>query len=154
MSDKTRYFQNAGDGDVWSEKGERARKFAARDHLTEVQVVPLDAIVIRRDELPKVTTGSGRLQSGVWAEGRGWDDAYIASAGRGALATRAEAIARKYLAVAEHLRAHPPVDAEQVARISKLIVAADREDINYLDADDVAKIAYRLVERGVRVEKS
>lgn len=137
--DKVRYFQGVLSGHLYEGDDIEGRL------VREVQVVPLDAIVIPRDELPKVTTGSGRLQSGVWAEGRGWDDAYIASAGRGALATRAEAIARKYLAVAEHLREHPPVDEAQVEVLADLLSREASEPHDWTTS------ARRLVERGVRV---
>ena len=147
---KSRFFQHADSSVVRVSHPAYMRDYEEDPTVTEVQVVPSDAIVIRRDELPKVTTGSGRLQSGVWAEGRGWDDAYIASAGRGALATRAEAIARKYLAVAEHLREHPPVDEAQVKALLPALQSISGYDLatdegRYYAAQDL------VAERGVRV---
>lgn len=142
MSDKTRYFQNAGDGDVWSEKGERARKFAARDHLTEVQVVPLDAIVIPRDELPKVSRGERMLRL------NGTTPVPYTTADQ----HRSDALT--HLALAEYLREHPPVDEAQVAAVRDALLSADSDDVNYIEGDDAWKLARRMVERGVRVEQA
>ncbi|MBN0040203.1 hypothetical protein JN535_08490 [Cellulosimicrobium cellulans] len=129
------------------------------DGWVEVQVVPIDAriagpddIVIRRDELPEVTTGSG-YSRGAWAGGRGWDDAYIASTGRAALAERAEATARKYLAVAEYLREHPPVDEAQVDDIAKALGEAqqNRPFPQQLSDRELREEARLLFQQGVRV---
>lgn len=129
---KVRYFLHDDGQVVWSRCSDLS------PYHTEVQVVPLDAIVIRRDELPEVWIDGSQRR--VESENMSVHDSYSwREVRRTSLAS---------LAISESLREHPTVDEEQVARISKLIVAAGHEDINYLD---VAKIAYRLAERGFRV---
>lgn len=105
------------------------------------KVVPADAIVIERDDLPEVTAEnapSGRTSclkvSGVlyvitetpeWYEKR----------------------ARNYLAVAEYLRANQPVDEAQVEAVTAALYEATQGP----DDIDVPDVARRLVARGVRV---
>lgn len=79
--------------------------FEADPDWTEVQVAPLDAIVIRREELPEVSTDSS---GDVWAMGICYDSS-----------NAARTDARRLLAVAEYLDANPPVDPEQVEALAK-----------------------------------
>jgi len=137
----TRYFQ-LPEGGIIREEWLPNMGFSAS--YPEVQVVPLDAIVIRREEFAArpVLHHEGQIKSG---------GAVIPSH---SLPEYAEDTARHYLALAQWLRENPPVavDEAQVKALSRLIEKADHEDINYLDADDIRKIAHRLVESGVRVE--
>lgn len=150
----TRYFLGRDGGMPTpvpdDEPGDRAETLANSAFYTEVQVVPLDAvvagpddIVIRRGELPEVRTGQG--SSGVY---------YRANAGYGSalnpsgvvkdILGLAEIRAREFLALAEYLREHPPVDEEQV----KALTAIVGETHMSWDSERMARF---LVERGVRV---
>ena len=85
----------------------RADFLAAVEAELGVRIVPADAIVIDRADLPKllvdtshrVTTGSTMTQS---AEKAWW-------------------FVREYAALAEYLDAHPPVDEEQVKALAGLL---------------------------------
>lgn len=100
----------------------------------------LNVIVIDRADLPEVSAG----QDSYLVGDRVVPDDYTAAEARTA--------AREYLAVAEYLDAHPPVDEAQVEALAKII----RE--RYDETGDVTRyptehsLARRLVERGVRVE--
>ena len=142
----TRYFQN-NNGTVFRAGHVRSTvpdaRFEARpDEYIEVQVVPLDAIVIRREEFAArpVLHHEGQIKSG---------GAVIPSH---SLPEYAEDTARHYLALAQWLRENPPVavDEAQVKALAQLLDAAERDTLNH--ADSFEQYARRLVERGVRVE--
>jgi hypothetical protein len=80
---------------------------------TEVQVVPLDAIVIERADLPAVTVG--RLGLSVGGDEGGWD--------ANADPEQWHANALQALALREYIREHPPVvpDVEVLAREVQLL---------------------------------
>jgi hypothetical protein len=104
---------------------------------TEVQVVPLDAIVIRRDELPEVETHETAHGDTVWVYG---GDAFDRDAdNRTAEAMRDGAL--RLLARAEYVREHPPVDEAQVKAIRKALAGFGMNEHD-------ARVLY---ERGVRV---
>jgi len=150
MSGKILYFQHDRVGDVWAEKGEKARKFATRDELTEVQVVPLDAIVIRRDELPEVrpATEDQRASARPLVLTRRGDalHRYITNDDT---VESFRAKAAMYLALAEHLREHPPVDETQVKALRDL-----RDEWYDLNESDTGDLFEFLVRKGVRVEQA
>jgi hypothetical protein len=138
------YFRDDADGYVYSHtSGDAHPAFA------EVQVVPLDAIVIRREDLPEVVWVE-RLQRwetvpderGIWAE-RDADPEYY------------ERRAEEYAAMARHLRNLPPVDPEverHAEALNGLIVdAACKGLVGITAAADIEFERY-LVKRGVRVE--
>lgn len=146
-----RHFQDA-DGYVESTKN-RAHEYTARPYFTEVQVAPLDAIVID-GPLPEVTTKLrdvfvAGVDTGVGhadARATAWD-----AAAPNAHPEWHEAKALAHLAIAAHLREHPPVDEAQVEALQALLdLEALRDKLT--DAGSVAEIARRLVQRGVRVE--
>lgn len=83
--------------------------------LASHKVVPADAIVIERSELPEVRPGYG---AGTLSAGPiGNVDMDVA------LAETLRAHALGYLALAEHLAAHPPVDEAQVEAMAAEIHA-------------------------------
>ncbi|QCB93329.1 hypothetical protein [Cellulomonas shaoxiangyii] len=107
------------------------------DELGTHKVVPADALVIERGELHEVdpnVTGTGCIVGGEFYE-------------FGTI-ERHEREARDHLAIAEYLRAHPPVDEAQVEAVTKALYEATT-DPHEIDVPDVAR---RLVARGVRVE--
>lgn len=139
-----RYFQNAHTGKVQSvENPVLAAEFVRDPAYTEVQVVPVDAIVI---DPPQVEVGldhhSGRVSFDYGDEGHveqvpagiSWDE-FIALG----------------LAIKASLEC-PPVDEAQITAVRKAIDEADLDVI--LDSAEVNTLARRLVERGVRVEQS
>ncbi|PZR55268.1 hypothetical protein DNL40_02540 [Xylanimonas oleitrophica] len=117
---------------------DEAEKYITEGGYTEVQVVPLDAIVIRCEDLPEVKP----LRGGGHTAGT---------------ATRSFGSAEDYmqyalsaLAIAVHLREHPPVDEAQVQALSGVL----EEVATLLKAEYRPEVARRLAERGVRVEVS
>jgi len=84
-----------------------ANLIAAVEAECGVRLVPADAVVVLREELPEVE---------VTSDGKPW------AAGRTALdAEHARGAARAYLALAAWHAAHPPVDDEQVDRIATVL---------------------------------
>jgi len=102
----------------------------ARTYGTEVQVVPLDAIVIRREELPGVTgsvTGPDHLNAG----GVHFDPSWSPEDARD--------MALRYLAAEAYLREHPPVAAA---------LKSDLEAAFHAGEYGATKVAAFLAERG------
>ncbi|WP_454044398.1 hypothetical protein [Cellulosimicrobium sp. Marseille-Q8652] len=130
------------------EPGNRAEILAHSSFYTEVQVVPLDAIVID-GTLPKV----------VVSENRGGRDHgnLIVRLDDDSLGPFSEfdptledpddlrRRARAFLAAANHLEQHPPVDEEQVATIRAIL---NEIPTGQGSRDRIARL---LVERGARV---
>lgn len=103
-----------------------------------MKVVPADAIVIERSELPEVREHGGGLTTDPGPHG-------VTTNYMDAERLRHEAL--RYVALAEHLREHPPVDEAQVAALTSLI----RGEQNTREVIDAAPwIARRLVQAGVR----
>jgi hypothetical protein len=132
----TRYYVYAEDGlDPRSERPTaRARVWAYPDdhkgplqpEYTEVRIVPADAIVIESSELPKVA---------VWFPGEPGENlrtefTQVTPSECGPnLIAHLEQEARERLAIAAHLREHPPVtpmDEAAVDALAAVIRAADR----------------------------
>jgi hypothetical protein len=106
---------------------------------TEVQVVPLDAIVIERADLPKVTDVTVE-DDGALIDGDLYDLVTVEQHTRSALV---------HLTRAEYLREHPPVDEAQVAALNRLIVDAVQGGHVTIEAGE--SFERFLVARGVRV---
>jgi len=90
-----------------------------------------DFIVIPRADLPKVKTDGG-----VFADSIGWQKRDITDD----LPQRARLYAMQYLAIAEYLDAHPPVDEAQVDALAALI--------NEPGDETTADLARRLIASG------
>lgn len=101
-----------------------------------VRLVPADAIVIERSELPEVTVDRMSIMVSGVRHSLKMTSAEIRSA------------ALDFLAVAEWRDVHPPVDEEMVATLTAVLIAA--EDPNF--QTDLA-YARRLYLAGVRIEK-
>ena len=143
----TRYFQN-NNGTVFRAGHVRSTvpdaRFEARpDEYIEVQVVPLDAIVIRREEFAArpVLHHEGQIKSG---------GAVIPSH---SLPEYAEDTSRHYLALAQWLRENPPVavDEAQVKALTRAL-SETHVEVEGGISHFFATTARRLVERGVRVD--
>jgi len=104
-----------------------------------VRIVPADAIVIERGELPEVTPR---------ADGNVMCDGIVFSTSHTVVADDYREIGARALAVAAYLDANPPVDDVQVLLISEAL--ADTVNIR----NDLTKQARRLYLAGVRVEAS
>lgn len=145
MSENESRFFQLPSGTVVRVRGvEQVRDYEEDPATTEVQVVPVDAIVIRRDELPRVLTEPGAHSANV-----GKSLYYL----RDVTEESMRSAALNNLAMAEYLREHPPVDEEQVAAVRDALLSADSDDVNYIEGDDAWKLARRMVEHfGVRVE--
>lgn len=135
-----RYFMNRL-GEVYRDEadGPFTKGFGGNPPYTEVQVVPIDAIVIRRDELPEVK----RSRIGYWFAGE--------AEGSETNPDEWEAIGIGSLAIARHLREHPPADEEQVEELAKVLARDDAGDSigpGYRAFMDQAR---RLAGLGVRV---
>jgi hypothetical protein len=100
----------------------------------------LDAIVIERAELPKVEPVGARGRLSV--EG----GSLVLVDGDTTESTRE--IALRWLAGAEYLREHPPVDEAQV----RAITTALRAEGNFPEGVDLRPMAESLYRAGVRVE--
>ena len=138
MSD-TKIFRHTDGSLAMTNHPNNIHSYRSKADWTEVQVVPLDAIVIRRAELPEVTV---RLKE-YRVNGHTFD------------MQTTEAEAAEYVlqaaALAEYLREHPQVDEEQVASLFEVLT---EEWFPGDDGERASTLARRLVERGVRVEKS
>jgi len=123
----------------------RADFLAAVATECNVRIVPADAIVIERGELPETRVGT-------YGEAicQGWTRAGHANTET----VRSEA--RALLAIAEHLDAHPPIDEAQVKALARLIadhvdpasLVGSGERVSTTSAD----LARGLVLAGVRIE--
>ena len=127
---------------------DRAEFFAAVAAECNVRIVPADAIVIERGELPEVTVdgnssllGTGRGLGNIPGEHR----VSVSTSTATAAGVRREGLA--YLALAEYLDANPPVDEAQVIALAHLLVAFDP-----IEELATTTIARRLYLAGVRVE--
>ena len=123
----TRYFQ-LPEGGIIREEWLPNMAFSAS--YPEVQVVPLDAIVIRREELPGVTgsvTGPDHLNAG----GVHFDPSWSPEDARD--------MALRYLAAEAYLREHPPVAAA---------LKSDLEAAFHAGEYGATKVAAFLAERG------
>lgn len=135
----TKYYQHAANLCVMAVTARDPRPSSLV--WTEVQVVPVDAIVIRRDELPEVTVVRGRAVASTGSD--------VYSGSLDANPGPSYQYGLNVLAVAEYLREHPPVDEVQVKALADLLTEAD----SYDRIEGSLGTARRLVERGVRVEK-
>ena len=106
--------------------------------VTEVKVIPLDAIVINGPLLPVKRHGENTFEVG----GRVYSFP--------ATAEKAEEYAADWAAIAAHLREHPPVDEAQVKALTELLDQGGAD--SFWAPARVADSARWLVERGVRVE--
>ena len=132
------------DGDVltlWAGNGPEPGPYS-----TEVQVAPLDAIVIRRDELPEVvaeTWDDGRVMLHAVTE----PDLVWRPTQQQAVQTRRYAYAELAVAdaIARHLRGHPPVDERAVDELQDLLIE--------MGSGHARHIAHALIATGrVKVE--
>lgn len=106
----------------------------------EFKVVPVDAIVIERSDLPPVAAGR-KVVSGPFDR---------------SIHDSAESVrrqARHLLAIAEYLDAHPPVDEAQVEALAEdMIMAGASAPVSEGDSEAFSRamddIARRLVEQG------
>jgi hypothetical protein len=138
---KPRYFQHEFGGVYYATLPDAVADYENDRTMTEVQVVPIDAIVIRREDVPMVRAGRPG-SNGVYVKdeaSRSLDDD----------PTDVRRLGIALLAIAEYLREHPPVDEGLVREIADLI----DEDEHWGEDGDTTTIARRLVERGVRVVK-
>jgi len=121
---------------------DRADFLAAVAKECGVVIVPADAIVIERGELPDVTPGGDGLLI---------LDGGMVKPIRRLRADQHRRLALEHLSAAAHLDAHPPVDEAQV---SALTGAIDRltTGVDYFDAGNAADLARALVLAGVRIE--
>jgi len=125
----TRYFQLPEGGIIRGEEWLPNMGFSAS--YPEVQVVPLDAIVIRREEFAArpVLHHEGQIKSG---------GAVIPSH---SLPEYAEDTARHYLALAQWLRENPPVAVDEALK-------SDLEAAFHAGEYGATKVAAFLAERG------
>ena|SRR5690606_26364480 len=141
MSENKRRYFLQGDY-VYNPDNPVAIAHYAQAGYTEVQVVPLDAIVIRRDELPEVEerdepSGPYLCAAGVWAQ----DDGYETHMDR--------AVAQ--VAIAVYRQEHPPVDEGQVDALRDILLSTRKPADGRPVEEQYRDVARRLVERGVRV---
>lgn len=109
------------------------------EHLIALVKADPDLIVIERRELPAVQVRANGVHvagEGASMAHRQWGDA-----------TQYRGYALAALAIAEHMRLHPPADEAQVKALAQVLVGAS-------DWKQVASLARRLVQAGVRVERA
>lgn len=142
-----RYFWHQKALDVTTLRdGDVARWLHAMDDddLREVQVVPLDAVVID-GPLPSVEKhGTQGLDYRVEFP-TGWGGIYSDES----TPEGAETNARAWLAIAAYLREHPPVDEAQVEALTRILHEPYPDSPTWEQNQATAR---RLVRRGVRVE--
>jgi len=95
---------------------DRADFLAAVAKECGVVIVPADAVVIERGELPEVTLGNG----GAWNVGTH----SLRTDWTTDTPTKVRAAAVRWLALAEHLDTHPPIDEAQVSALTDALEAA------------------------------
>ena len=124
---------------------------------TEVQVVPADAIVVD-GPLPEVEVSDSGSRAARGDTDRGYSTFHTSGTSGGTgiapnlMPEWHEFRARQHLALAAHLRDHPPVDGAQVVAVRDALLSADSDDVSYITVDGAWRIARRMVVRGVRVE--
>ncbi|BDZ40787.1 hypothetical protein GCM10025865_00860 [Paraoerskovia sediminicola] len=136
---ESRYFQYENGCVVTPRSSDVADSHVSAPGWTEVQVVPLDAIVIQRDELPEVKRRSTHVTTST---GCSWP-----------ISTEAETVygrALEHLAVAAYLSENPPVDEAQVKALNALIVNAVTLGLASVDA--ARGFEEYLVRNGVTVK--
>ena len=112
----------------------RSDFLAAVEAEYKVRLVPTDAIVIERSELPEVTVDrSWIVVSGLRHPAEVENDTL-----RG--------IALRYLAIGEWRAAHPPVDEAQVRKIFNIL-----EALFFNESETVSAYARRLYLAGIRI---
>lgn len=144
-----RHFLGTLTGTVYSP--DHPERFTGPGYV-EVQVAPIDAIVIDRSELPEIETETAHSGPGVFANNVGWSETWLTKPhhdGR-SRAQYARDMGLAYLAVAEYLRANPPVDEAQVHAVADRLHSDT--PIDATDRAELESIARRLVQNGVRVE--
>lgn len=106
-----------------------------------VRLVPADAIVIERDELPptRLTSDGSEVVAGSGEPGTRW-----MRVAAGADAAMQAALA--YFAIHKHLTAHSPIDEAQVQALRSLV----SDVVPGISRAEHDAIARRLVEAGVR----
>lgn len=139
-SESRRYFQTPS-GYVHADESEAEVGTSLDLGYTEVQVVPLDAIVVH-GVLPEVKV----REAGYVTDTKGIVTAPLD--GRVAPEALVEN-ALAYLALAKYLREHPPIDEEQVQAIADLLDSDAGEDAI---SDSNRTVARFLVQHGARVE--
>lgn len=116
------------------------------------KVVPADAIVIERGDLPTMTVASARVyvtNSLGYTSTLGYESTRIEITAD--LLDRAEAHARHMFAVIDYLRANPPVDEAQVKALTEALYAAGVNPTGSLTTGiAVSDVARRLVKAGLR----
>lgn len=129
---------------------DRADFLAAVASELNVRIVPADAIVVERSELPAVFVRShGYYMAGRHDLGR-MGDLDIEQPGKSAADLTRE-YAAAVLALAEYLAAHPPVDEAQVTALAAVYRQEETERQNAGDEASWEDIARSLYARGVRV---
>lgn len=111
------------------------------DDLMAAVAAECDVIVIPRTDLPEVKRASRGDRSFSVGDPNG------ATTHSAATAEYARERGMGYLAIAEYLDAHPPVDEAQVERIAGLINGVEIDN-----HDEARRFARRLYANGVRVE--
>lgn len=143
---KRRYFQGRKTGVVVRAVNEaHALDLDRQPAMTEVQVVPIDAIVISRDELPEVSDF-----------GPDGPTAYLATVAgaevyAGNTADDTHLWGLRYLALSEYLREHSPVDEALRSVVGK--IPGDIADDLAKGRGGVDRLATWLADHGVRVEQ-
>ena len=116
------------------------------------KVVPADAIVIERSDLPPVTDSSS-LGVGIEAaprfKGTQYGPPHYARKDFDPDAVWANGLAN--LALAEYLREHPPVDEAEVKALAAAIEGAAGDDGCSLQESHPSALAHYLYLRGVRI---
>jgi hypothetical protein len=139
-----RYYRSAVSGGLIS----RNDNTIVDPMYDEVQVAPLDAIVIERKDLrPAKTTTVGDQVRAIGRCGKEVvsADAPIASAAtRDSRADWHRAKARAHLSIAEYLDAHPAVDQSALDALTEAVQAAQR-------TETAAALVRALYDQGVRV---
>lgn len=126
-----------------------AGRYTNDPDFTEVQVAPLDAIVIRRDALPEVDPERPGFSGIVGLDGPGSADTEPVYLGVNADHLRK---AREHLALAEYVAANPPVDPAQAKAIADVLSPIFEALGGCRDGWDVDDIAHEAARLGVRVE--
>lgn len=134
-----RYFQHA-DGSVV--RLDRFSSYSDADNAQPVQVVPESAIVIKREDLLGVETVTfgGKVRAVIDPD-----------PGPAGSVEWHESKAREHLSLAEHVRANPPVDEDQVKAMAAALISEGR--LAGISPRALEATARSLVRGGVRVVK-